>query len=369
MKKQIGSLEMIKHINQSLVLNTIRQKQPISRAQISKELKLSRSTVGQIVDFLLEKGMIIENGIEASSSKAGGRPGQMLWFNPVSSYIIGVDLNDESMRLCIADLTGKPLFTKDYPPACDADRAAAQIDLALAEAGIEAGKISHMTISVPGGVNMEGVVLRASRLRWRNYDLKGLLGKRFPFPIDVHNDVNLALIGERLFGTGKNCSDLIYLTLGKGIGCGILCNGQMVMGSTFMAGEISHYQDDPKNIRKRGDTPLEHRLGSARFQDFPGGMKEALEGYSKGESACCEIIEDFISTLSVVIANIAAFLDPDQVIIGGELSQYMDGLIEDIRETVARISPFQVRVSLARLRGDAYIMGAVAHAMKNVSEE
>ena len=276
----------------------------------------------------------------------------MLWFNPVSSYIIGVDLNDESTRLCIADLTGKPCLPRiTLPPAMRTGRRR-RLTWPWPKR-IEAGKISHMTISVPGGVNMEGVVLRASRLRWRNYDLKGCW-QALPFPIDVHNDVNLALIGERLFGTGKNCSDLIYLTLGKGIGCGILCNGQMVMGSTFMAGEISHYQDDPKNIRKRGDTPLEHRLGSARFQDFPGGMKEALEGYSNGESACCEIIEDFISTLSVVIANIAAFLDPDQVIIGGELSQYMDGLIEDIRETVARISPFQVRVSWRVCGGRLY---------------
>ncbi|MEG0493571.1 MAG: ROK family transcriptional regulator, partial [Clostridia bacterium] len=199
MKNQVGSLEMIKHINQSLVLSTIRKEEPISRAQISKKLKLSRSTVGQIVDFLIENEMIFEKGIEASASKVGGRPGQMLWFNPVSSYLVGIDLNDESTRLCIADLTGKPQFTKAYAPARDADEMAKTINSALEEAHIKANEISRLTISVPGTVNTEGVVLKASRLHWRNYDLKGLLSKQNAFPIDVHNDVNLALVGERLF--------------------------------------------------------------------------------------------------------------------------------------------------------------------------
>ncbi|MEG0493572.1 MAG: ROK family protein, partial [Clostridia bacterium] len=166
-----------------------------------------------------------------------------------------------------------------------------------------------------------------------------------------------------------NCSDLIYLSLGKGIGCGILCNGQTVMGSTFMAGEIGNYLLDHDHLCNWGDTPLEHRLSSVRFQAFPGGLKAAVEGYAKGDPACCEIIEGFVHTLSIVIANIVSFLDPDKVIIGGELSQYMDELIDDIQETMARISPFKVNVSLAHLRGDAYMMGAVAYAMKQMNEK
>lgn len=369
MRNQVGSLEMIKHINQSLVLHTIRQEEPISRAQISKKLSLSRSTVGQIVDYLLEHEMIFEKGIESCASKAGGRPGQMLWYNPVSSYVIGIDLNDENAWLCIADLTGKPVYTKPYPPAKDADETADTIDAAMREAQIDPDKISRLVISVPGIVNREGVVLRASRLHWRNYDLRGQLSKRHDFPIDVHNDVNLALVGERLFGTGKNCSNLIYLSLGRGIGCGILCNGQTVMGSTFMAGEIGYYSLDHKNPSRYEDVPLERCLGASRFQSIPGGMQAVVEGYAKGDAACSEVVKDFITTLSIVISNVVSFLDPDKVIIGGELSQYMDGLIEDIRDIVARTSPTKTKVSLARLRGDAYLMGAVAYAVEQLNAD
>ncbi len=360
---------MIKHINQSLVLHTIRREEPISRAQISKKLNLSRSTVSQIVDVLIEKEMIFEKGMEASASGAGGRPGQMLWFNPVSSYVIGLDLTGQDARLCIADLAGNPAFVKTYPSGRDAEEAAALVAASLRESGIDGAKVSRLSVSVPGIVNDAGLVLRATRLRWRNYDLKGHLSGRFDFPIDVHNDVNLALVGERFFGTGKNCSDLIYLSLGKGIGCGIMAAGQMVRGSGFMAGEISHYVSDMEHTGPQWEQPLERRIGHDRFTGFQGGFSEAIEGFSRGDPACCEVMEDFINTLSLVIANAISLLNPDKIIIGGEMSEHMDPLLDAIRETVARVTPIRVEISLAKLRADSCMMGAVAYALEQINQE
>ena len=86
---------MIRHMNQQLVLGAVRNKEPVSRAQIAKELQLSRSTVSQIVDSLLQGELIFEAEMEETSGKSGGRPGQMLRYNAVSSYLIGIDLTGE----------------------------------------------------------------------------------------------------------------------------------------------------------------------------------------------------------------------------------------------------------------------------------
>ena len=90
----------------------------------------------------------------------------------------------------------------------------------LESAGIPAEKIGRISISLPGSVNAEGKVLRCTRLHWRNYDLKKELSAWYGVPIDINNDVNLALIAEQRFGKGQNCGNLVYLHLGEGIGCG-----------------------------------------------------------------------------------------------------------------------------------------------------
>ena len=211
MKTQAGSLEMIRHLNQNLVLGIIRREEPVSRAQIAKELNLSRSTVSQIVDWLLENELIYEAGMEETSAKACGRPGQMLRYNPVSSYILGVHLTHRESRLCLADLRGNPIASSDYPPVADAEDVHAAIQDILKTSGIPQEKVSRISISVPGSVNAEGKVLRCSRLHWRNYDLKRFLSAWYASPIDINNDVNLALEGEQRFGNGRDCGSLVYL--------------------------------------------------------------------------------------------------------------------------------------------------------------
>ena len=104
---------MIRHLNQQLVLGVIRKKEPVSRAQIAKELQLSRSTVSQIVDWLLQNGLVFEAEMEETAGKAGGRPGQMLRYNAVSSYLIGLDLTHERTTACLSDLRGKILLKEE----------------------------------------------------------------------------------------------------------------------------------------------------------------------------------------------------------------------------------------------------------------
>ena len=363
MNSQGGSQEMIRHLNQQLVLGVIRKKEPVSRAQIAKELQLSRSTVSQIVDWLLQNGLVFEAEMEETAGKAGGRPGQMLRYNAVSSYLIGLDLTHERTTACLSDLRGKILLKEETAPPAGAEDVHAAVRHLLESAGIPPEKVSRISISLPGSVNAEGKVLRCSRLRWRNYDLKKELSAWYGAPIDINNDVNLALIGEQRFGKGRNCGNLVYLHLGEGIGCGILCNGQLVAGHSFMAGEIGRMvlrqpmEDSPLS--------LEEAIGLSRF----GSMEDflsAVSGYTRGRSRDVENIQSFIQVLTTAIVFTVGLLNPHRLILGGVMSEAMPDILEDIREAVAARTSTPVDIQLASLGGEACLTGALAFALNRL---
>ena len=367
MKNQTGSLEMVRHLNQKLVLDVIRRQEPISRAQISKQLNLSRSTVSQIVDWLLDNNMVFEVGVQSSDIKTCGRPGQMLRFNPISSYIVGMELKQDSATVCIADMRGKPVAITAYEPVRDAQGVYARLTQALAAAGIEERRVARLSVSVPGVVNSEGKVIRASRLKWRNYDLPGQFRTYCDIPICVNNDVNLALIGERKFGIGCEHENLVYIHLGTGVGCAILSGGKMVLGSSFTAGEIQFFSFNTG--RKETYTPLEKIIGLNSFERYPGGVSGVVQGYTQGDQACCPIVESFIHTLATTIAFIISLLNPSLVIIGGRMSNDMADILEDIRDEVEQITPYKAEIQLTRLKNESCLLGAVAYALDHIDQE
>ena len=363
MKSQGGSQEMIRHLNQQLVLGVIRKSEPVSRAQIAKELQLSRSTVSQIVEWLLGNGLIFEAEMEETAGKAGGRPGQMLRYNATSSYLVGMDLTHEKTSACVADLRGRILKQADYPPVSGAEDVHSAISSLLEAAEIREESLSGISISIPGSVNAQGKVLRCSRLHWRNYDLKSELSAWYRVPIDINNDVNLALIGEQRFGKGQQCGNLVYLHLGEGIGCGILCNGHLVAGHSFMAGEIGHTTMQPGG--KGSAVILEEAIGLSRFGSMEGFVS-AVSGYTRGRSGDLVSIQSFIRMLTETIVFTVGLLNPHRLILGGVMSEAMPDILEDIREAVAARTTTPVDIQLASMGEQACLTGALAFELNRL---
>lgn len=354
---------MIRHMNQQLVLGAVRNKEPVSRAQIAKELQLSRSTVSQIVDSLLQGELIFEAEMEETSGKSGGRPGQMLRYNAVSSYLIGIDLTGEKSTVCVSDLRGRILQKEDFLPAAGAEDISGNIRNLLESAGIPAEKIGRISISLPGSVNAEGKVLRCTRLHWRNYDLKKELSAWYGVPIDINNDVNLALIAEQRFGKGQNCGNLVYLHLGEGIGCGILCNGQLVAGHSFMAGEIG--RTVLRQSTEDASVSLEEAIGLSCFGSMDAFLC-AVSGYTRGRERDVETIQRFIRVLTSAIVFTVGLLNPHRLILGGIMSEAMPDILEDIREAVTARTSTPVDIQLASLGGEACLTGTIAFALNRL---
>ena len=245
--------------------------------------------------------------------------------------------------------------------------------------------------------NTQAVVAFSPHLAWRNEPLKAQLSKRIDLPLIVDNDANAAAWAEYRFGAGRGRSVMVCLTLGTGIGGGLVINGQLFRGTYGMAGEWGHMISVPGGHRcecgnrgcweqyasgnalvrearelARTNSPMAYRL-----LEMLGGDPDPITGpgvtaaASQGESTAIELIGDVGGWLGRGIANLAAALDPDLFVIGGGVSAAGDLLLEPARHAFARTLTGrgfrkQARIELAHFRNDAGLIGAAdlaRHAM------
>lgn len=367
-----GHLELIRRINRSLILNTIKTQQPISRAQVAKRLNLSKATVSTIVDELIQKKMIVECG-EFSRPGEVGRPSMMLGFNPKSAFCIGLDIGGTKLLAVITDLAGEVVYETKVATSNRVDDLAALVEQSVRACGLTYEKVFGMGVGVPGTVRPDGVVVRAKTLQWNNFPLQQILNEKFPFPVFVGNDVNLAALGERWLGSGGQVDDMIFIALGTGIGGALVCNGQLVLGAQGRAGELGYFlerRDLANGIYNRLGClgVLERKCSGTALGGHGYTTEELFKAYRRGEEAVNNIMEEFIQDFSVAIANCISLMNPSKVVIGGGVSDSMDVVIQRIQEEVAQLTPLQADVCLASLGARAGALGAINYASTQIEQ-
>ena len=372
-KSSTGHLELIRRINRSLILNMVKEKQPISRAQMAKALGLSKTTVSSIVDELIQKRLIVEYG-DACTGTGAGRPSIMLGFNPKSSYCIGVDMASAKTRMLLTDLSGEILFEKKIATVSQIDQISQAIEAFLAEHSIRMEMIFGMGVGVSGDVTAEGVVISSRAFRWNHLPFQALLKQRFPFPVYVGNGVNLAALGERWLGSGKQVDDMVYVRIGSGIGGALICNGQLVLGTHGSAGEMGYFLESRDlelgSINQKGiPGVLERKCSGTALARYGCSPEELFSSYSQGNPEVVLTVERFIREISVAIANAVSLLNPAKVVIGGDISEYMAPVIQRIQDEVRSMTPIQTDISLACLGGRAAALGAVDFVMTRIEQE
>jgi glucokinase len=370
LNKLKGNLDIMKKINRSLILDTVRSHQPISRAQIAQKLKLSRSTVSSIVEDLLVKKLVVELGYGNSTSE-GGRRGLELGFNPKSAYGIGVDIGGTKILVVITDLDGCIELKERFQTTSDMKEIVEMIKQSIQKAGLSENDIIAMGVGVPGFTSKEGIVVDAPALKWTNVDLKSSLREHFRFPIFINNDVNCAALGERWLGSGKNSNDLFFIAIGTGVGSAIVANGELVQGYDRKAGEIG-YNISENDINEGKENHLgefgvfENKVSGSALVKYRSSPDQLFIEYANGDKAASEIIENFILQLSITITNVVHLLNPEIVLIGGGVSESMGVVIDKIQQTVDRLTPIKTKIELATLGGDAGGLGAIAFAFKEI---
>jgi len=368
-----GNVQLIKAINEGAVLRLVRDRGPISRAELSRLSGLTQPTVASMLDSLIAQGMIHTVGLGVSS---GGRKPLLYEFNPDAALVIGIDVGGTKMAGGLTNLAGKMLsrrtLTRENGPADTYERLAELIRILIADAPSGA-YIRGIGLGVAGVTSLaEGIVNLAPGLGWNNFPLGRKLEERFGLPVFLDNDVNGILLGERWFGAARDVRNALCVAVGTGIGASILMDGQVYRGTRDAAGEVGYCATGREVLRRppasrsaygfleeEAAGPGIGRRGTialGRPVDGPEVMRLAAEG----NEAALQVVHETAEHLGLAIANMVCLLDPEKVILTGGVMRSADLLLEPIRDVVNRIVPYHVPIVLSELKEEAGVMGGVA---------
>ena len=377
--KQAATASLTRSLNRSAILNLIRAEGPIARTQIAQRLKLSLPTVMRAVESLAAEDLILFTGSEAS----GGRRRPLLAFNGAAHAVIGIDLGGTKMYGTVTDLNGKVqhqqrLAWEEAGGSAHAlERLYTLIEELLAAPRPPGQTLRGIGVGAPGVTLSEpGVVVWAPGLGWRDLPLKRLLSERFGLPVCVENDLNAAALGEYGFGVARGTPNLVCISIGTGIGAGILIEGRLYRGHNHGAGEVGYMLPDPGYLGRRYDEfgALEGAASgpgiAARAQRLLADEGHALAGQPltaedvfrlarEGEAWAQRIVGETVDYLSQAIAAISALLDPEAIVIGGGVARSADLLIEPIRARLDGVVPFVPRILASDLGPQAVVLGAI----------
>lgn len=376
--RKVASSRTVRHINRAAILELIRESEPISRSGIADILSLSLPTVMRIVDELIEDDLVLDTG---ASQSTGGRPRTLLSFNGSSHAVIGVDLGSRSMYGCLSDLSGEILHDRTIPhketPEENLSALMALIEELIALPRPRKQRLRGIGIAVPGIINMpEGIVDHAPSLSWENLPLQEILTDQFDLPIFVENDINLAALGEWGYGAGRSAHSLVTISIGTGLGGGVILDGTLLRGFNQAAGEIGFMFPGKEFLGKRYADwgALESRAsGSAiaaraeerliekngKKPDKPLTAADVFTALREGEDWAQEIVEETADMLSIAIGNIIALLDPELIVLGGGVAQSSDILLPMIKTRLKGATPYMPRIIASELGKEASIKGAI----------
>ncbi|MFZ4453084.1 ROK family transcriptional regulator [Salibacterium aidingense] len=373
MSKKTNGIETIKKINRTLVLDQIKTNEGISRTEIAQVLGLSKSAVTAIVEELLDRKLITESGKGASTNK-GGRRRKLLQFNPKSSVAVGVDIGGTKIQIAITDLDGEVLYEKKFKSSSNVNEIIDLIHQTIDDSDVNKETIIALGIGVPGWVHIDsGIVMEAPALNWEEFNLKEKIEGYFDYPVFINNDVNCAALGEKWLGSGDDSDDMFFIAIGTGIGSAIISHGSLVYGHNSQSGEIG-YQISKSDIEKSDFNAdgefgvFERKISGEAFKKGNSTAKDVFSEYMNDNTAVQPLIADFVTELSIVIANSVNLLNPQLVIIGGGVSESMSGVIEDLNDKVSQLTPIKTSIKLASLGGAAGAYGAIYHAYTELEE-
>ncbi|HWB83305.1 MAG TPA: ROK family protein [Bryobacteraceae bacterium] len=370
---QVASNEVVRDINRQVVLNLIRTKQPISRADLARISGLQRSTISLIVEDLIEERWVLEG---PTGRLPRGRRPTFLRLND-ERVIIGVDIRPIETTIALADVNGRftsqeTMMTPSDPKVAVDGLIAKVQQIARASKG---KKIEGIGISLPGRFDHSRDRLAfAPNLRWPEFDIRTPLAKATGLEVELENAANACVLATVWFDHVEACRNLVVVTVSEGIGTGIFINGQLVRGLNGMAGEFGHVPldlDGPLcSCGSRGcwevfgsnHAALRYYLESSsqpQGLSFPDLLSLADQGNTKASKA----LETMAHYLGRGMRMIVAGLAPERIIVIGELTRSwhrFGPIIES--EVQAQVLPGGVAPRLVPLHegGMARLRGTVA---------
>jgi len=326
-----GNRDLIRSINRSILLNAIKLQGAISRADLAHLTGLSPATVTAITGELITSGLVFE---KETGDSNGGRPPILLALNPRGGFVVGVKLMENHAVGALTDLNATVLVkdTIDLPDEnlnAVIDKLVTLVNHLIRQSDIRMQQLLGVGIGLAGVVDSAHGILRQSPFfGWKNTPLRDLLQTRLRVPIYIDNDVNTLTLGEKWFGNGLPVDNFVVVTIGRGIGMGMVINGEIYRGKSGGAGEFGHIVVDPAGplcdcgkrgclesfISDRALVTAARKLVSKDVADFDDLIARA----QAGNQAAINILAEAGTMLGREIANLVNMLDPKLILIGGE---------------------------------------------------
>jgi len=378
----IATSETARNINRRIILNLIRTKQPISRADIARYTGLQRSTVSQIIEQLIDEQWITEGAL---GHLPRGRKPRFLHLNNERAGIIGVNVRPQITTLALTDLSAN-FITQDSLPTPSNP----QIFLDQLAERIQNLRKSHTNIycegigvGVPGRVNHQTQkMVFAPNLGWRNVDFKNHLERATGLTVEVENAANSCALYELWFGKhSEGLHDLIAMTVSEGVGTGIVANGEIVSGVDGMAGEFGHVsinEDGP--LCRCGNTgcweayasnvaTVNHYMreigktnGKAATRGTSPSFEDIMRLSEQGDQRAIESIERMAHYLGIGTAMLITSFAPRLIICVGEVTRVWNRVGPIVESVCKEKSPMSSATKIIPLDEFAYprLRGAVS---------
>jgi N-acetylglucosamine repressor len=387
-----ASQQQVKEQNRNLVLKILMECQSTSRAEIARVSYLTRTTVSDIVTGLLEEGLVTEIG---TGSSIGGKSPILLSLVADSRHLIGLDLAQNSFNAAVVNLRGQIRELVSKPIQGRNGEKALQVAYDVIDQLMEHSSqpLVGISLATPGLVNTrEGLVINAVNMDWRNFPLGPLLQERYHLPIYVLNDCHAAAMGEYQYGGYPADANMIVVRVGRGIGSGIILNGQIFHGDSGYAGEIGHVvcvhgEGLPCRCGNFGcletvaSTTAVLQIAESLSPGSSGSLLAENRGqitldvleraFNAGDGLAQQIILTAGHYLGEVIANLVSAMNIDCVILTGIMTRFGQPWLEAVQETVRRnILPRlaqEITIEIGHLKDNEAILGATAVLASNYS--
>ena len=365
----LGKPKLVRKINRQLVLKYIRQRQVLTKTDLYELTGLSRVTINEIVNLLLEKGLVTKSGY-GNSSKEGGKKPILIKFNADAYYTIGVLIGEHKTRCGITDLNGNIIYEKcmdtelQKGPEDVIKRLIRLLKEVIDSKIYDKNKLLGIGLGLPGIIDFDnGIVKIFTRFHeWKDIPLREIVQSEFDVLVVLDNEVSVRALGEKWFGIAKDIDNfVVIMTTNEGIGSGVIINKEIIRGKNFICGEIGHMiLDNDFDLRNNYEEfSFENLLSEKNINNiikenilkFDTSSSEIFKVYknnnyihledlfyilnnSHNDSFSKFILKKIIRLFAIGITNTICVLDPDLIIIQGKFAQLDDFFFEEVKRFI-----------------------------------
>ncbi len=379
-----GSQSSLHRANLERVLRAVRMAGSLTQAEIARTTGLSAATVSNIVRELKDVGTVV-----VTPTSSGGRRARSVSLSADAGIVVGVDFGHSHLRVAVGNLAHRVLAEESEPLDTDASadqgfgRAEQLVARLLEQTGFRSDKVIGVGLGVPGPIDGETGALGSTAILpgWTGIAPGRELSSRLGMPVYVDNDANLGALGELVWGAGRGLSDLAYIKVASGVGAGLVISGQIYRGPGGTAGEIGHITlDESGPVCRCGNRGcLETFVGSRHVLNLLSSshgtdltLSKVVQLAQRGDLGCRRVLADVGRQIGTGVANLCNLLNPRRVILGGDLAEAGDLVLDPIRESVARYAipsaARQLSVVPGTLGGRAEVLGALALVMSEMGD-